>query len=333
MKSAVCFGLIVAVGWLGWSHSCFAIDNSSRAAARTLVNQGAEEYNAGRYEAALKKFAEALQVAKVPTVAVWAAEANEKLDRLVAAAELYEQALLMQPNDLWVGSVQEDAQAKAREALDQLRPRIPTLKVEVVGANGADLEVTIDSIQVPNSLLAEPRPLDPGTHTITARQANKTATQSVALMEAQKQVVSLQLTAPENPQPVLGSSSGLSSGSATDKASQGSSPRWQRTAGWVSVGVGAAGIAFGATTGVVVGLKRSSLHNDGCTANTCLGPTYKSRVDSYNTLRTLSTVGFVVGGVATVAGVTFLLTSPTQESSVKVGLLVSPTGMHIAGDF
>ena len=46
-----------------------------------------------------------------------AAQANEKLGKLIAAAELYEAALLMQPNELWIGNTQQQAQEQALQAL------------------------------------------------------------------------------------------------------------------------------------------------------------------------------------------------------------------------
>lgn len=332
MKRAVRLGYIIAFGLIGWSHWSFAMDDSSRAAARTLVNEGAAEYAAGKYEASLKKFSEALEVAKVPTVAVWAAQANEKLGKLVSAAELYEQALLMQPNDLWVGNAQEEAQAKARDTLTRLRPRIPTVKIQVEGQSAGDLEITIDSVRVPSSLLLLERPLDPGAHTIAARQGNKSASQSVTLAESQKQTVTLQLAETGAIEPAVASSSVMTA-PPPEGTAHGSNTKWQRTVGWVGIGVGAAGVAFGATMGILAGIERSSLHDDGCSANTCPGSSYKSRIDSYNSMRTLSTVGFVVGGVAAAAGVTFLLTSPKQESSPKVGLVVSPGAIQLAGHF
>ncbi len=327
------FGLILALALASRAAPAQTIDDSSRSAARALVNEGAAEFNAGQFEPALKKFNEAFDVAKVPTVAVWAAQANEKLGRLVTAAELYEQALLMQPNNLWVGATQEEAQQKARAALAQLKPRIPAVTIEIAGATGTAVEVTIDQVKVPNSLLQLERPVDPGLHEIVAKQGNKIATRKVTFAESQKRVITLQLV--ERPGAMLppGPVPGNSQPAPLRRDTPDSKAKRQRMFGSVGIGVGAAGVAFGATTGIIVGLKRSSLHDDGCLGNTCLGPTYKSRVDSYNALRTLSTVGFVVGGVATAAGVALLLTSPKQESSAKLGLMVSPGAVHLAGDF
>jgi hypothetical protein len=105
----------------------------------------------------------------------------------------------------------------------------------------------------------------------------------------------------------------------------------QRTWGWIGVGTGAAGLALGLTTGIVVASKHGTL-TDECGGTTC-SPTQRSAVETYRTYRTLSTVGFIVGGVATTAGVTLLLTSPKQPAQPNVGLWLSPGTAGVRGAF
>jgi hypothetical protein len=94
--------------------------------------------------------------------------------------------------------------------------------------------------------------------------------------------------------------------------------------------VGAAGLALGATTGIIAEVKLSNLRNDGCRDKWC--PTsYSGRVDSYNRLRTISTVGFVAGAVVEVAGITLLLTSPHHGGDVA--LMVGPQNVALQGGF
>ena len=95
--------------------------------------------------------------------------------------------------------------------------------------------------------------------------------------------------------------------------------------------MGAAGLALGATTGLIVVLKYGDL-NSQCKNRNCNGE-HTPEVNTYNTMRTLSTVGFIVGGVATAAGVTLLLTTPKENSSARVGICLSPNTAAIEGDF
>ena len=88
----------------------------------------------------------------------------------------------------------------------------------------------------------------------------------------------------------------------------------QRTFGWVGIGVGGAGILFGTVTGLMAVSNRSDLDANGCVDSGCYLD-QKDDVDSYNALRTISTVGFVIGFVGAAAGVTLLLTAPESPSS------------------
>ena len=58
---------------------------------------------------------------------------------------------------------QRQAKADAATELAALRPRVPTLVVQVSGADAKDVEVTVDGAKVPSSLLVVPRPVNPGT--------------------------------------------------------------------------------------------------------------------------------------------------------------------------
>jgi hypothetical protein len=50
-------------------------------------------------------------------------------------------------------------------------------------------------------------------------------------------------------------------------------------------------------------------------------------------MRTVSTIGFIAGGVFAATGVTLLLTAPKQQSGPRVGLFLTPTGASLTGGF
>jgi hypothetical protein len=101
---------------------------------------------------------------------------------------------------------------------------------------------------------------------------------------------------------------------------------WLRTAGWVALAVGAAGLATAAATAAVAYGKRSSCESTGCPA------TMADQVNTYNALQAASTAGFWVGSGFTVAGVAWLLLSPSKPES-RVGLALSPTFAGVVGRF
>lgn len=329
------FLLIASLVVTCWGKPACALDNNTRIAVRNLVNEGANDFDNGQFESALTKFMEALKTARVPTVAAWAAQSNEKLGHLVAAVDLYERALLMQPNDLWVDQVQQQSQQQSRSALELLKARIPAITVQVMGVqSNGEPEIEIDDVTVPLFALSSDYPLDPGTHRIAVKQGQLTATQVITLAERERTLVTLSLrdsaparttAVPLSGMPPL--KSRVNTSVATNTSLVPNDPHvsnWQRTVGWGDVGIGAAGIALGITTGLIASVKRSRLHDDGCVGDTCHGSRFNDRIDTYNDLRTASTLGFVIGGVAGVTGLTLLLTSPKRAETPRASFSVAP---------
>ena len=151
--------LATAIVWSGMVH---ATDDSAKGAARELADQAKSDFDTGNFEEAGLKFQRAYEIAKVPTLAVWAARALVKRGHLVAASELYRQATLLAPNDLWVGDVQQQAQADAEKELGELQPRIPRLRIRVEGAAANKIEVTVDGAKMAVALFGIDLPTDPG---------------------------------------------------------------------------------------------------------------------------------------------------------------------------
>jgi hypothetical protein len=270
------------------------------------------------------------------------ADANEKLGHLVSAYELYRQATSLERNELWIGTVQQQAQKEARKKLEALQPRIPRLTVNIEGADVKAVSIKIDDVVVPNTLIGVARYADPGERQIVGQVGPQIVRTKVTLAERANEQVLLKFD-PNAPtqvgsngavgapnQPVTDQTRASSSStSARDAGGSASNP--QKTWGWVALGVGAAGMALGTTTGIMVATKRSEL-KDGCPDGQC-GPAYWSKADTYDTLRTLSVVGFIVGGVGAAAGVTLLLTSPKQESKPSVGVWLTPATAVVRGEF
>ncbi len=336
MKQKPFLGLMIALTIFSVCAPTLAIDDGTRAAARTLVSEGVVHYRANRYDEARLKFLEAYAVAKVPTVAVWAGQAHEKLGKWVAAAEYYENALLMQPNELWVGNAQQQAQEQAEELLNALKPRLPGVKILLVGTNTAEVDVTIDGAKLANAILAVERPLDPGTHAIVATRGSKATTVTVTLVGGEKKTLTLEApasTAQQQPSVASVQDARGAHRRPVETSTRPDSRPLRRSLGWASLGMGATGLVVGVTAATVVGIKRSELHDAGCNGNICDGGSFSSRVDSYNAWRTISTASFVVGGIGVGLGLTLLVTRPRQESSTQVSVMVSPGSVGFKGAF
>jgi tetratricopeptide (TPR) repeat protein len=325
-----------------WPGIVLATDDSAKGAARELANEAKRDFDARRFEDAGHKFQRAYEVARVPTLAVWAARALAKSGQLVAASELYRQAMHLTPNDLWVGNAQLQAQADAEKELAELQPRIPRLRVRVEGAAANEVEVTIDEVKLASALYGFEIPKDPGRHRIVGKRGGETVEQAIELGEGERNEAVLRFKAalaeklpigetdqaklasdqaklvPEERRDELVTPAPVRSGGA------------QRTWGWVAVEVGAAGLITGAVTGIVVAAD-SGLRND-CPNNTC-DSSKSDKANTYNLMRNLSTMGFIVGGVGVAVGVTLLLWAPKHEAAPQVAFWLGPGTAGCKGAF
>ncbi len=326
------------------SMTAVASDKAVLSTARELAKQGLQAYDAGRYDEAVEKLSKAYEVVHVPTLAVNEARALVKLGKLVAASELYLEAARIPKDKSWQ-STQEDAQRDAEKERNELLSRIPRLKIIVKGVGATDVSVSIDGASVPQALLDAEQLVDPGQRNVEGTYGNEVVKQSVSVKESEHAQVTLpftQLSAASTPpvsnvpsQPEKSSQPKAVSPMAPPPAGDQNGGNSQKLFGWLGVGVGGAGLAVGAVTGIMAISKRSSLLD----SNTCsadklhCSPAQAGDVNAYNSLRTVSSVGFIAGGVFTAAGVTLLLTAPKKESQPSVGLWMSPSVAGVYGGF
>ncbi len=337
--------LAMAVTVHAWSGSAFALDEGSRETVRTLANNAEQDFKKRDYDSALKGFERAYSLAKVPRLAVWIAQTHEQRGELVSAYEYSRQALNLTPNELWVADFQQRAQKEAEEALLAITPRLAKLTVRLEGSQNA--RVSVDNVALPSAALGLERLADPGTRHIVAERGTERAEETVVLAEGAQREVVLKLNAntasiaptPVPPPPAPSQPATVTASAATQAvalpptvdASTAQRKKALRTAGWVGVGVGAAGIGLGAVTGLAALSKYNSL-KDKCQNDTC-PPDKSSAADSYNSMRTVSTVGFIAGAVVAAAGVTLVITQLSEEPAPAVAVWVSPGMAGVRGKF
>jgi hypothetical protein len=129
---------------------------------------------------------------------------------------------------------------------------------------------------------------------------------------------------------------------ATTATSDGakSSSSTKKTLGWVALGVGAAGIAVGGITGgLALGKKGELEDSPECEGTVCRRSTMQGELDSYAMLRTVSSVGFIAGGVLAATGVVLLVTGGSSEaktsaaSGAELRLRLGPSTLWAEGSF
>jgi hypothetical protein len=217
---------------------------------------GVEAYQAQDYATATEKLEKAYRALKVPSLGLWSARALVKVNKLIEAAERYQEVSRL---DLGGGdrAVQEQARADADKELDQLSPQIPNIVVTVVGADPEHTTITIDGATLSTALIGEKRPVNPGKHQITGASGDESANGELQLASGQTKTFTIRFgatpaagdgpriaqvsqvteTAPSAPQPVESAASASHSS--------------RRTLGFVTIAVGGAGLIVGGVTGAL----------------------------------------------------------------------------------
>jgi hypothetical protein len=320
------------------SHSAMAqaVDDKTRNAARSLAEQGRDVYDKGDFEKARDLFHRAYSLVPAPTIALYEGRSLAKLGRLVQAQEAYLRAVRT--------PISADSPEPFRKAVHEaeseetaLEPRIPkvTLVVAGPGAEGPELSVSVDGEPTKAELLGVEMPINPGPHVILAaakggEQArvafsiNEREVKSVdvkvpaAKLDAPPKVVVTRPPAPPPDKPVASRST------------------WQKPAAFAAGGLGIAGLATGIITGSMAASRYSDAKSE-CPNRRCVeGSAGQDKLDSFRSLRTVSTIGYIVGGVGLAASVTLFVLAPSSahaEGSASAGIWLGSNSAGVMGAF
>lgn len=299
------------------------LDDVSREAATALAIAGLEAYEAGHYAEAFDKLEKSYTVARVPTLGLWSARALHKLGRWLEAEARYEETVTL-PLPQVDTATQQQAQQDAQAELTALKPTIPQLVIQLEGATLEQLRITIDG-KVVNSTQTLHR-LNPGAHHIEGDRGDARQAVDVQLAPRDNRTVVLRFPSPGG---ALAEAPVQSFQLGPDES--GSS--WLRPAGWTAMVLGGAGVAVG-TVGLVLAVQKKDEidHNDNCNSSAC-GPSQQGLVDSYDSRRNLSTVGFVAGTALLAVGVTALVLSSSTSEAPSAEAVLSPSFTGIRGSF
>jgi hypothetical protein len=313
------FFLVLAMAWLAPAVAHAEPSDADRATARSLAREGYDAQQRSQYAIAADRFSRADALVHAPTLMIGLARAQVGLGRLLEAQETY-QRIVREPLTPNAPPAFAKAVEDAKKELAALSPRLAWVTIDVNGASSAD--VTLDDIPVPNAALGVRRPCDPGAHWVKATAPGFAPGESTfVVVEGAEQTVTMQL----DPLPGTAVAVAPSSEVQTEHTT-GMSARAK--VGIVSLSIGAAGLITGGVAGILVLQKHSSLstacYPDGCPASE------SGDISSYHTLATLSTVGFIVGGVGAVAGLTLILTAPKAS---PVTAYVGPLSAGVSGTF
>jgi hypothetical protein len=300
-----------------------------RIAARALGYAGVEAYQVGDYAAADLKLQRAFALLPAPSLGLWSARALVKLGRLVEASERYKEVVLLvvAAGDT---TIQKHAQAEAADEREALLRRIPSVTLRLKDGNWAGVIVAIDGAPIAATAVAKPILANPGKRMIEARRTTgarsvqgSTARVVVELSEAEHASVVLEF-GDQNPPTKVETPALLGLDAAGDDlpaprqpdSDSDNSDVW-RTGGWVSAGIGGSLLVASGISGLVAW---SKLDDFDCSRDPCQSPN-RDDVDTYGSLRSFSTIGYVAGGVLLAAGlfVLYEYREPESDLSLKLG--------------
>ncbi len=308
-------GLCILPSESAWAQT----DAAKVSAAREVSFQGVKDYQAGRYAEASKKLEKGYALLKGPVIGLWSARALVKVGRYVLAAERYletTRAALPTSNR----EKHKQAQADAATERAALMPKIPGLTIKVVGAPSEEVQATMDGAPMDSGLLGIRQPVDPGGHSIEARYKGQVQKVRVKLEESKSRTVELKFdpnaTAAAAPGPTTPPAGSPKTDPGSPRADAGGSSG-PPTLAYIALGVGGVGLAAGAVTGVLAMGKKSDLDDSGHCRDGVCDATVHSDLQSLNTMRTISTVGFAVGAVGVGAGLVMIFTAGDTQPAAK----------------
>ncbi|MBX3205901.1 MAG: hypothetical protein KF764_12580 [Labilithrix sp.] len=291
-------------------------------AADKLFEEANALASAGRYAEACPKLAESQRIEPAVGTQFNLADCEEHVGRTATAFALFNEVARIARA---AGKFERERVAKERAA--SLAPRLANVRL-VVHAPAPGLEVMLDGALVPREKWETPFPIDPGRHRVTASAPARTTWESTTEAVPAETV---EVTVPElvdpTPRPRVEERAPSSS---------------QRTIAIAVAGAAVAGIAVGAIAGAM-SLSARSRAEESCPAATyafrCPTVDGTDQWNSATTAGNVSTVGFVIGGVALAGAAVLWFTAPSRAAaggraagpSVRAG--ASATGLRLEGTF
>ena len=283
-----------------------ALAGEGAAAAEVLFAEGKQLVQDGNYAAACPKFEESQKVDPGMGTLYRLADCYEHVGRTASAwASFLEVA----------GSAKTSGQqARADDAKKRaaaLEPTLPKLLIRVTEPDVAGLVVKRGDVVVGKAQWNTPIPVDPGEVALEAtapgRKTWRTAIAIQARASSQVQVPSLEVEAvkaalPESPMGAMG---------APDRAP--SSFGTQRTVAVVAGAAGVVALGIGSVFGIVSMSKKGDADTHCDPNNACDDEGLGLRRDAISS-GTLSSIGFVAGGVLAATGVVLWVTAPSRPA-------------------
>jgi hypothetical protein len=289
------------------------------------LKQGYALKQSGRCAEAIPHFLASYHADPQPKALLNLADCESQTGDLVAAQGHATQGrqLALQRNEHELSDVGDEQLA----AIDK---RLPRLTIRLAADAPPGSSVSRDGSTVDPAVLGVPVGVNAGLHAVVV---------SAPGYSERRFEVTLELGTTEQvdvqPGPRKVGTEGKASTPTTGRPSESDrsdSPRTLKALAFTAMGIGAAGLVVGVATGISASSKHSFLQSN-CNANDC--PTSEQgELDSFRSLRTFSTIGYVVGFAGLAGGVVLWLTAPPDRpAGASAGLWLGPASAGISGGF
>jgi hypothetical protein len=325
-------GSLAALAMITGAPSAHADDS---AAAQALFDQAKHAMAAQNYDEACPKFAESQRLDPALGTLLNLADCYEREGKLATA---WSKFLELGTRARAAGQADRAQIGKQRAAA--LAPRLPYLTI-VVGASAAALhpDVLRDRGVVGAAEFGTAIPVDPGMHTVSASASGRIDwSTTVAVTEGHTQTVTVPELAAAPEAPVATASAAPSPAAPTPLPAEPPTPTQTGGNGLgaqrgVAIGAGVLGLA-GIAVGTYFGVDSINKHNDAtdaCATSQCKTQAGVNLWSDARQAGNISTIAFVVGGVALAGGIVLWFTAPHRAETTTAQLGVGPGSLQLRG--
>lgn len=267
--------------------------------ARGLYVEGLQLRDAGKLDVSLARFKAAHSLAATPITSLELGRAYAMVSDLAEARDVLASVERM-PVLASESPKAANARVEAHALAEQLRERMPSLRIVFTHEPASPPHVTIDGVPLVPESLGTPRKVNPGSHVILAETNDGAhATANVAVVEREARTISLTLGGATGPAKVV---MPVRPDPIHDPSPDRSGPST-----WLYVGLGTTGVGIltGTITGILALSKAHSLESQ-CVGSAC-PRSAESDLSSSRSMGTISTIAFAVAGAGVVLAVVSLV--------------------------
>jgi hypothetical protein len=288
-----------------------------QAVAQSLYDQGRALMTAKNFAQACPKLEEAQRLDPSPATEFHLADCYEQVGRTASAWGAF-----LEVASTSRAAGRPEREKVARERADALAPKMTKLAINVPGAAQVPgLVVKRNGTIVHEGLWGAAVPVDQGPQAIEASAPGKLPWQSQVQATGEGKTASVDVpplqdapaaVADQAPAAIRPSSASPGTPSSDTTPSNAGHGNTQRIVAVAVAGLGVVGVAIGSIFGAGAISKNSDANKDHCAGNACDAAGVSLRQDAVHA-GNLSTVAFVVGGVALAGGAVLWFTAPSNH--------------------